>query len=190
MKACLLAALVTVACVLGCPRPGAAVPVLVSVSTEGPNQFRVGLESTVRAPQKSVWNVLTDYDHHAQILPYMSKSRVVAKTSTSLTVEQEGRIRILFWTFTMRITQEVTEIPPTEMHFHAIAGDFERLEGTWHLSPNGGTTDLRCQFLVQPKRHVPEWAVRFTARHYLAAMVLSLQRHAEWHEMRGPSHGL
>jgi ribosome-associated toxin RatA of RatAB toxin-antitoxin module len=179
VKTDLMAAVMTGVCVLGCPQSGAAAPVIVSVASEGSNQFRVDLESSVQAPLASVWKVLTDYDHHAEILPYMSRSRVIAKTSTFLTVEQEGKIRILFWTFTMRVTQQVTEAPPTEMHFHAIAGDFERLEGTWRLRQDGKMTQLSSQFLVQPKRYVPEWAVRFTARHYLAAMMRSLERHAE-----------
>ncbi len=162
-----------------CVRFGAAAPVTVNVAIEGPNQFRVGLSAMVAAPRAAVWKVLTDYDHHAGILPYMSKSRVIHRGPTSATVEQEGKIRILFWTFTMRVTQQVTEVPPAEMHFRAIAGDFERLEGTWHLRSDGPATELGSQFLVQPKRYVPEWAVRFTARHYLSAMVRSLQAHAE-----------
>ena len=162
-----------------CVRFSAAAPVTVNVAIEGPNQFRVGLSAMVAAPRAAVWKVLTDYNHHAGILPYMSKSRVVVRNPTYITVEQEGKIRILFWTFTMRVTQQVTEVPPSKMRFRAIAGDFQRLEGTWHLRSNGPATDLESQFLVQPKRYVPEWAVRFTARHYLAAMVRSLQYHAE-----------
>jgi ribosome-associated toxin RatA of RatAB toxin-antitoxin module len=100
-------------------------------------------------------------------------------SASPLTVEQHGRIRILFWTFKMRVTQQVTETPPTEMRFQAIAGDFQRLEGSWHLAALGDSTQLSCEFLLQPKRQVPEWAVRFAARHYLTKMVQSLQIHAE-----------
>jgi len=65
------------------------------------------------------------------------------------------------------------------MRFHAIDGDFQRLEGIWRLKPIQEGTELSSDFLVEPKRRVPEWAVRFTAQHYLAAMVRSLERHAE-----------
>jgi len=162
-----------------CVGAGIAAPVTVNVAVEGPNQFRIGLSAMVRAPREAVWKVLTDYDHHAGILPYMSKSRVIRASWHRATVEQEGRIRVFFWTFTMRVVQEVTEKPPAEMRFHAIDGDFQRLEGIWQLKPVPMGTELSSDFLVEPKRSVPEWAVRFTARHYLAAMVRSLERHAE-----------
>ena len=55
--------------------------------------------------------VKTDYDHHAGLLPYMTRSRLVAQEKAYKVVEQEGRLRILFWTFTMRIKQHVYEEP-------------------------------------------------------------------------------
>ena len=155
-----------------------AVPVAVTVTSEGSNRFRIALETVIPAPQNAVWNVLTDYNHHVDFLPYMSKSRIVGKKDPALIVEQEGRIRVLFWTFTLQVTQEVYEMRPGQMRFRAIAGDFTRLEGTWRLAAEGSATRLACDFVVQPKRRVPAWAVRFTARHYLSRMLQSLADHA------------
>ncbi len=150
----------------------------MAVTSNGPNQHRITLQTTLPAPPAAVWKVLTDYNHHAAILPYMSKSRIIRATSNEKTVEQEGKIHILFWTFKMQVTQRVTERPPDEMHFQAITGDFQRLEGTWHIVSSGTATGLNCEFLVQPRRRVPEWAVRFAAKRYLTRMVASLAEHA------------
>ena len=152
--------------------------VAITVASESPNAFRITLQTEVPAQVATVYQVLTDYDHHAQILPYLSKSRILTKTVADLTVAQEGKIRILFLTFTIHVTQQVTETPPIQMRFHAIAGDFERLEGTWDLSPAGLHTHLACNFVVKPKRRVPEWAVRLAATRFLARMVQSLSDHA------------
>ena len=144
---------------------------------EGPNQHRIKLDTLIQAHIESVWAVLTDYNHHAEILPYLSKSIVLS--SAPLTVQQIGKIRVLFWTFTMHATQQIQEAPPVGMRFQAIAGDFKRLEGAWTLTMAGSTTRLTCDFLVEPIRKVPAWAVRMAARRYLTKMVGSLQEQAE-----------
>jgi len=160
----------------------AAEPVRVVVAMTGTNQYSISLKTTVQARQNSLWAVLTDYDHHAGFLPYMTLSRVVETHPDYKVVKQAGQIRILFWTFTMHVLQQVREEPPRHMHFQAISGDFTHLEGDWMLTPSAGSaaiTHLECQFLVQPRRRVPQWAVRLAARHYLATMVQRLQERAE-----------
>ena len=158
----------------------AADTVSIRVESLGRNQYRIGLQTQVGAPQIRLWSVLTDYDHHAGFLPYMIKSQVAESTGNVKLVDQEGRIRILFWTFTMRVRQRVTESPPHEMAFAAIDGDFKRLEGTWHLMEHSAAaTDLQCSFLVEPKKHVPAWAVRMAADRYLKKMVARLRQRAE-----------
>jgi ribosome-associated toxin RatA of RatAB toxin-antitoxin module len=64
----------------------------------------------------------------------------------------------------------------SDLHFRAVAGDFKEMQGLWHLASAGTdrATHLTCDFAMQPRRNVPEWAVRFTARHYLKQMVAAL----------------
>jgi ribosome-associated toxin RatA of RatAB toxin-antitoxin module len=161
---------------LGLAIPLQASGITVTVTPEGPNLYGITLETALTAPPPAVWSVLTDYDHHAKILPYMSESRILKPAP--LTVKQVGSIKILFWTYHMEVTQEIIQTPPREMRFHAIAGDFKRLEGVWRLVPADKETALRCDFLVEPKKRVPLWAVRLAAKHYLAKMMKTLAEHA------------
>jgi ribosome-associated toxin RatA of RatAB toxin-antitoxin module len=164
-------------CILFSPIAARASDIDVQVTPEGPNLHRVVLHSTLQAPASAVWSLLTDYNHHAHLLPYMTESRVISEHPKR--VHQVGRIRVLFWTFELEVTQQVDEKAPHEMRFRAVDGDFKRLEGIWSLGPVGTGTSLSCNFRVEPKRRVPTWAVRFTARHYLAKMIQTLAEHAQ-----------
>ena len=154
----------------------------VSVETVDDNTSIITLQTDIDAGQETVWGFLTDYDHHAGFLPYMTKSRVVAREEERQVVEQEGRIQILFWSFTMHVKQRVWEDSPRHMHFTAIEGDFEILQGDFYLSVPTVLelkTRLVCEFIVKPKRRVPDWAVRMAAKHYLKKMVAVIAEKAE-----------
>ncbi len=165
---------IVVACTLGSPVLAAS-SVSVKVTSLGKNQFHLWVEADTKAPPERVWNVLTDYNHHAQFMPYIVKSQVVKEFSDSRVVEQEGRIRVLLKSYTIRVRQRVWEAPKIRVHFQAVDGDFHKLEGTWVLSPlANGPTKIRCGFIMEPRRWVPAWAVRFVARVYLTRMVSNL----------------
>ena len=169
---------------LSIPSEALADPVQVGVQTMGDNLFRITLQTPIAAAQESVWTLLTDYDHHAGFLPYMTQSQIVATEGESQLIEQEGGIRILFWTFKMRVKQRVWEDAPSHMHFMAIEGDFDQLQGDFRLSVPSALsfqTILACDFTVKPKRRVPDWAVRMAAKHYLRKMVHVLAEKAENH---------
>jgi ribosome-associated toxin RatA of RatAB toxin-antitoxin module len=157
----------------------AAASVDASVSKAGSNLYHIVLQTDSKAPPAAVWTVLTDYDHHAQYLPYLVRSQVVDHNTGDKVVEQEGRFRILFWTFTVRVRQKVRETPPTGFHFQAVDGDFIQLEGDWHLSPAGQGTHVTSDFMVQPRRRVPLWAVKIAVSRYLAAMLKQMVVRAE-----------
>lgn len=160
----------------------ASEPVSFNVFQSAPNQFDVTLDAWIEAPPAAVWKVLTDYNHHAEVLPHLRKSQIIGEDHGDKIVFQEGGLQILFWRFLIRVTQRVHERYPSEMDFESVEGTFKALRGTWQLKPSpgpAGATQLQCHFLVEPKSRVPAWAVRFTTRHYLAAMVRSLQTHAE-----------
>ena len=166
--------------------PVLAQSVHVTVASLGDNTSLIELDTQVRASPKILWGLLTDYDHHAGLLPYMTKSRVISREPAFTVVDQEGTIRILFWSFTMKVRQKVSEEAPKHMHFEAVEGDFTRLGGDWTLGqlvmiPDGAS--LACRFTVRPKRRVPDWAVRMAARLYLKKMVHALAQAAE----RNPS---
>ena len=154
----------------------------VSVETVQDNTSLVTLQTDIHAGQESVWGPLTDYDHHAGFLPYITKSRVLANDGEKQLIEQEGRIQILLWSYVMHMKQRVWEETPNHMHFNAIEGDFDVLQGDFYLtSPTALAlkTHLVCEFIVKPKRRVPDWAVRMAAKYYLKKMVAVIAAKAE-----------
>jgi ribosome-associated toxin RatA of RatAB toxin-antitoxin module len=161
---------------------GASESVEVGVETVQDNTSLVTLKTDILAAQESVWGLLTDYDHHAGFLPYITKSHVVAHEEERQVVEQEGRIQILFWSYKMHVKQRVWEDAPSHMHFTAIEGDFDILQGDFYLSTPTALerkTRLICEFIVRPKSRVPDWAVRMAAKHYLKKMVAVIADKAE-----------
>jgi len=157
------------------------IPHAINVEALGGNQFKISIRTEVRTNPKSVWTVLTDYDHHADWLPFMTRSRVVTHIPGTLFVEQEGQINVLVKTYKIRVKQQIWENSSKgRMRFHAVEGDFRQLDGLWTiLSAAPGQTTLLCWFTMEPYRHAPEWAVKFIVKRYLAVMVQRLRDQAE-----------
>jgi ribosome-associated toxin RatA of RatAB toxin-antitoxin module len=155
--------------------------VQVTVKPIAANTSLIALDTDVNCGPEPLWKLLTDFNHQAQFLPYISKSEIVGKEGSDLLIDQAGTIRIFFWTFTMHMKQRVTEDPMKDMHFKTIEGDFKRLEGDFLIGPGRppSLTHLSCHFTVEPKRRVPDWAVRMAARLYLKKMVRVLAEKAE-----------
>lgn len=155
-------------------------PVKVSIEDLSDSHYRMDFETQVQASSSSVWGVLTDFDHHAQYLPHLNLSRIVEQNPDYSIVDEEGKVRYLFLTFGVRVKLKVIESPITQIQFQALEGDFALLSGVWTLSgPENGPTRLDCSLTMQPRRHVPAWAVHWAARKYLGGMVKALAKRAE-----------
>ena len=171
---------IAVTILAGCRFVQAAGPVQVAIESLGNNQYKMNFQMDVQASSSAVWGVLTDYDHHADYLPHLTRSQLIFKNWDYAVVDQEGKVKFLFWTFTLWVRQKINEKPMTAVLFQATEGDFSQLKGTWTLSgPAPGRTHLACELTMQPRRRVPGWAVRWSAKKYLGAMVEALARHAE-----------
>jgi len=55
--------------------------------------YEIRLEFTIAAPLEQTWNVLSDYDHMADILSNMDSSRIVSREGNRLTVAQIVALR-------------------------------------------------------------------------------------------------
>jgi ribosome-associated toxin RatA of RatAB toxin-antitoxin module len=180
MKRSLLTFAVLTLALTGC---GASVPRSIETQIEklsgGSNSFKVSIHTQTTANQAAVWKVLTDYDHHAEYLPYLLSSKMVYHNEEYKVIDQHGQFKLLFWTFAIHVKQRTREVPPDVMTFQAIDGDFTQLEGQWRLSAKGQGTGLFVEFRVQPRRRVPGWAMKMVARRYLAQMVHAICERAE-----------
>jgi ribosome-associated toxin RatA of RatAB toxin-antitoxin module len=161
-------------------------PVRVEVKGTGANSYAVRLQMTAKAPADAVFAALSDFGHHAEYVPHLTRSAIVFRGLGYDVVDQEGKIRVLFWTFRMRVKQKVQPKPKSEIAFQALEGDFTELRGLWRLEAAAGGTEVECNFSMQPRRRVPGWAVRFATKRYLAPMVEALVRRAETHPFAPP----
>ena len=70
--------------------------VAVDAQRQG-NALAVSAHATIRAPLPLIWRTLTDYDHLAEFIPGMKKSRVLQRRGDTVIVEQTGEARIFIF---------------------------------------------------------------------------------------------
>lgn len=156
-----------------------AASVAMRMDTIGANRYEITLEAESQASADALWRVLIDYDHHADYLPYLTQSRRLSHHDKESLVEQRGRFRILFWTYSVWVKQIVWERSEGQIQFQTVQGDFKQLDGEWRILPNVSGARLQCSFIIEPRRRVPGWAVKIAAKYYLAAMMEKLVERAE-----------
>jgi len=114
-----------------------------------------------------VWRVLTDYEHLNEFVPFVRSSHVVRTEPRGLLLRQNGRAGFLVLHRDFSVTFRVKEAPMSEIQFDAVAGDFQRFKGYWHLKPQAGWTFVSHEVEVKPAFFVPRWVMRFVQRHIL-----------------------
>ena len=124
---------------------GGAVPdrVTVEARREG-DAVIVEARALLRADLDSAWQVLTAYDRYAEFIPDLNSSRVLARSGTTVIVEQKGQVRFFLFHFPMEVTLSVSEEPRSGITSHAIAGTFREMTGSYTLVPHG--EDLRFTY--------------------------------------------
>jgi ribosome-associated toxin RatA of RatAB toxin-antitoxin module len=130
---------------------------------------------------RSVWSVITDYDHLARFIPYMRSSRVLQRDADRVIVEQTGELVFLFFHQPVEATLEVVEYPPTHVAARAIGGNLKALEGRYAIeSLPSGYTRLSYSGRLVPDFDVPPVIGRIALQRVMArqfdAMVREIVR--------------
>lgn len=109
----------------------------------------------VQASPRTVWNVITDYDHLARFVPFMRSSRIVQRDEQRLIVEQAGELGVVFFKQPVNVTLSVVESAPVRVQARAIGGNLKEMEGVYSVEvlPSGYTR------LSYSGRVVPDFAV-------------------------------
>jgi carbon monoxide dehydrogenase subunit G len=94
--------------------------------------------ATLEAPLDLVWQTLTDYEHLAEFIPGMRRSRVVSQSGGVSIVEQTGEARFLFVSYPIEVTVASTERPPYVLEANLVKGNMKRLEGAYRIEPQAG----------------------------------------------------
>lgn len=118
---------------------------------------QVNARATVKAPLALIWNTLTDYDHLADFIPGMDKSRLVERQGKTAIVEQSGYARLWFFRFPIDVTVEAVEQSSVSVQVRLLKGNLKRLEGGYQVEKIGDddTYALRWTGIIQPDVNVP-----------------------------------
>ncbi len=118
---------------------------------------QIEVRATVKAPLVLIWNTLTDYDHLAEFIPGMNKSRLVERQGKTAIVEQSGFASLWFLRFPIDVTVEAVEKSGTVMSVHLLKGNLKQLEGRYEVEKTGDddTYILHWTGVIEPGINVP-----------------------------------
>jgi len=124
-------------------------------------------ECLIPRSKPAVWRVLSDYDHLAEFVPFLTESRVIRHEPGVKILRQKGRATLLIFHRHFEVTFRVTETDASHIRFEAIEGDFQRFIGSWHLEERSGGTFVRHEVELQPKFYMPIWVMRVVERYVM-----------------------
>ena len=158
--------------------PAAANAPQVETATDSQGESIVVTASAeVRADPRTVWNVITDYDHLAEFIPYMRSSRVIRRDADGLLVEQTGEFSFLFFRQPVQAKLMVVESPPRQVMAHAVGGNLREMEGRYTLEPlPTGAVRLSYSGRLVPDFAVPPVIGRLVVRRVLASQFSAMVR--------------
>lgn len=128
----------------------------VDVTGDGKGEgITIQASADVEADPRTVWNVITDYDHLARFIPFMRSSRVVQRDEQRVIVEQAGELDAILFKQPLYVTLSVVESAPGRVLARAVGGNVKEMEGLYVVErlPSGYTR------LSYSGRVVPDFAV-------------------------------
>jgi ribosome-associated toxin RatA of RatAB toxin-antitoxin module len=148
----------------------------VDIETNGQNNYiTITASAEMRVDSRTVWNVLTDYDHLAEFIPYMRSSRVIQRDADRLLVEQTGNFGFLLFKQPVDARLCVVESPPRRIVAHAVGGNLKEMEGRYTLEnlPSGA---VRLSYVgrLLPDFPVPPLIGKMVVRNVLAKQFSAL----------------
>ena len=138
----------------------------VDVDSNGQGEaITIQASADVQADPRTVWDVITDYDHLARFIPFMRSSRVVQRDADRLIVEQAGELGIVFFKQSVEVRLAVVETAPKRVVARAIGGNIKEMEGLYTVEQlPSGYTRLSYSGRVLPDFAVPPVIGRIALR--------------------------
>lgn len=119
-----------------------------------------------------VWQIITDYDHLADFIPNLAKSRRIAHPAQGIRIEQIGAQNFLNFKFCARVVLDMIEQFPNRLDFQMVEGDFKSFGGSWQLEEAPDATKLIYTVTVLPPRTMP---IALIERRLSSSMVVNLE---------------
>lgn len=153
----------------------------VSVETQRHDgALQVVCRARLDAPAELAWQTLTDYDHLADFVPGMQRSRVLSRHGPLSVVEQVGMARFLFVSIPIEVTLATTERAPDTIEARMTKGNLKRLEGVYRIEPQaGGGVQVSWKGLIEADSMPPligELLMRSAIEDQFRGMVREIER--------------
>ncbi|MBT2321122.1 SRPBCC family protein [Variovorax paradoxus] len=148
----------------------------VSIETSGQGELiTVTASADMQVDPRTAWNVISDYDHLAEFIPYMHSSRVIQRDGDTLLVEQTGEIALLFFQQPVEVKLAVVESPPRRIVARAVGGNLKEMEGRYALETlSTGEVRLSYSGRLVPEFPVPPIIGKMAVRSVLAKQFTAL----------------
>lgn len=118
-------------------------------------QRQISAKICIPYSNDQVWQILTDYDHLADFIPNLAKSRRISHPHNGIRIEQIGTQSLLKLKFCARVVLDMVERFPHRLDFEMVEGDFKKFSGSWLLQPIEGGTELSYVVSVLPPLAMP-----------------------------------
>lgn len=139
--------------------------------------FTVTAGMTVNAPMERAWQVLTDYDRLADVVPNLTSSRLIARDGRRCVVSQEGFGRFLFIKQAIHLLVRVEETPPSAIAVTLVKGNMHEYRADWALNAiDANTTRIDYSATIAPMFYVPSLFGAALMKSDLRAMLAAVAR--------------
>jgi len=103
----------------------------------------------VPADLPAAWEVLTDYNKLAEIVPDMDSSLIVSKPGDAIKVYQRGKKSWFLVNMPLELVFRMDETPPSRIRFSLINGNIGDMYGEWRLYTFG--QGVRIKYVAHMK---------------------------------------
>ncbi len=136
-------------------------------------------KSVVKAPPRSVYRILTDYDNAHRVFPQVRECKVLKDHGSHKVVKHTVAPSGPVGTYTYIL--ELKEHAPRSIEWHRISGAFKDVRGYYKLEPldNGQTTLVTYASHVDGGLFMPRPLINRQSRIDMPAVMASLKREAE-----------
>ena len=106
--------------------------------------------AVLKADVDTAWRVLTDYPRYVAFIPNLQVSHVVARSGTTVTVEETGDATLGPFRMPLNVTFQIIELAPNSLRSRAIAGSLRSLDSVYELTPVAAGVRLDYKGRVDP----------------------------------------
>jgi ribosome-associated toxin RatA of RatAB toxin-antitoxin module len=144
-------------------------------------QRQISAKIQIPYSAEQIWQILTDYDHLAEFVPNLAKSRQIEHPQGGIRVEQIGTQSLLRLQFCAYVVLDMVERFPRQLEFRMVEGDFKLFAGNWTLQPiaDGTGTDLCYTLRVLPPLTMPVTMIERYLRNGLVLNLSAIRQRAD-----------